>query len=1023
MRRSAALVGLLLASLVACDDSEGGLRNEQFPDLRAEPDELVFAVVPVGETTTKTVVLRNAGGERIQITAIELSNSLDSREFQLEHTELPTIIGSSSGGDADGGAGSDRITVRVNYSPRDEGTDQGLITIRSSAAELTVPVSTIESDAELIINPDRLVFQAEDQEPETKEVSLQNLGNVPVKVTNVFLDEGTSADFSIVNADELPLIEQGDQHNVGVTYTPRDYNGAEGTLIIETDDDVYGRIPIPLRGELPSPEIVVAPDAIVFPATELGEDSEPIELFIENQGTAALVIDDIAFGVAPGNTNEQFRVDLPDLPAEVPPGETISFPIVYAPRDGEVHDTSLAIHSNDVDEQLVTVPVRGRIKRQCLEVSLDEMRFGAVALGVESARRPLRITNCGDVVQNVTALNLVGEGFHMEVDGDDPPRVLQPLDSMDLTVWFANEGLAEGAPAEGTLTVVNDTRETPEIEVALSAVGGGAPTCDLVALDNRVNFGLVSRNSDRTRTATIINTGTGHCDGVAEMIRNAFELPLPGFNEVRFILTGPIGRQRVAPGQEVQVEFVFRPQAFLSYRSIYTLTYDDPFGGMQKQLTIELIGIGGESGIHVIPGHLDFGHVTAAECASREERITVYNTGIVDLCITDIRLEGDCDEFIIVERPVANADGCILVDRRHPAEMRMVYEPNNLGRDECELVFISDADNNQELRVPLEGEGVRERRQTDVFEQVSGRKVDVLFVVDNSGSMGEEQANLAANFGDFIRGAQQFENDYQLGVVSTDVMNEAQNGKLQPPGVMARGPNVEQQFRDAVDLGTNGAGEEHGLEAAQKALSDPLAFDTGVMCGGDGDCQEPDTCVRGVCGGHNRGFLREDAALEVVFVSDEEDQSVATLDFYVDFLKSIKGFRNEALMHAHAIVGAVDGRAAQCQSEDGDAAAGRRYVDVANRTNGQVFSICDDDFGRSLRDIGNQAFGLPVQFFLSRPAVGATIEVTVDGQRQNAGWMYDQPTNSVIFDENHVPQPGQTISVTYEAQCFPRRGG
>ena len=82
-----------------------------------------------------------------------------------------------------------------------------------------------------------------------------------------------------------------------------------------------------------------------------------------------------------------------------------------------------------------------------------------------------------------------------------------------------------------------------------------------------------------------------------------------------------------------------------------------------------------------------------------------------------------------------------------------------------------------------------------------------------------------------------------------------------------------------------------------------MIFDTGVACNSDADCQAPDTCVENFCGGANRGFLREEAVLEVVFVSDEDDFSEGNLNFYVDFLKSLKGFRNEGRFHAHAIVG------------------------------------------------------------------------------------------------------------------------
>jgi hypothetical protein len=89
--------------------------------------------------------------------------------------------------------------------------------------------------------------------------------------------------------------------------------------------------------------------------------------------------------------------------------------------------------------------------------------------------------------------------------------------------------------------------------------------------------------------------------------------------------------------------------------------------------------------------------------------------------------------------------------------------------------------------------------------------------------------------------------------------------------------------------------------------------------------------------------------------------------------------------------------------------------------NGRVFSICSADFGGPLQEIGNRAFGLPIQFFLSRPADQSTIEVAVDGRDRPSGWSYDSPSNSVVFEEASVPQPGDTVRVEYEAQCFPRR--
>jgi len=68
--------------------------------------------------------------------------------------------------------------------------------------------------------------------------------------------------------------------------------------------------------------------------------------------------------------------------------------------------------------------------------------------------------------------------------------------------------------------------------------------------------------------------------------------------------------------------------------------------------------------------------------------------------------------------------------------------------------------------------------QKDVFQQSRRNTVDVLMVVDNSGSMAEEQAKLAANFQSFIQFFQDVESDYRIGVITTDMYDEGHQGRL-----------------------------------------------------------------------------------------------------------------------------------------------------------------------------------------------------------------------------------------------------
>jgi hypothetical protein len=147
-----------------------------------------------------------------------------------------------------------------------------------------------------------------------------------------------------------------------------------------------------------------------------------------------------------------------------------------------------------------------------------------------------------------------------------------------------------------------------------------------------------------------------------------------------------------------------------------------------------------------------------------------------------------------------------------------------------------------------------ERRDDHQQPQQPSTPIDILFVIDDSGSMATNQANLAANLPGFIDLISKTPADFQLAVISTDMDDPAQSGRiLAAPGnpkILNRNtPNLKQVFADNVKLGTRGSGFEQPLKAMETALSDPLLS------------------------GDNAGFLRGNALLGVVVVSDEEDCS------------------------------------------------------------------------------------------------------------------------------------------------------
>lgn len=201
------------------------------------------------------------------------------------------------------------------------------------------------------------------------------------------------------------------------------------------------------------------------------------------------------------------------------------------------------------------------------------------------------------------------------------------------------------------------------------------------------------------------------------------------------------------------------------------------------------------------------------------------------------------------------------------------------------------------------------------FEFAPQNKVDVLLIVDNSGSMGEEQAKLAQNFSAFVGVLEDNGADYRIAVTTTDVQNThwcgtstPENGKLQSSSCRSRLEHFTSQT--GVDVSQIAcmdvcSVEELGLLPTCVAQDGSDRLRPWIQAGGSVsnlpaglDSMEAFSCMapQGIdgCGfespleamrlallrtltqGENEfGFLREDAALSVLIVTDEADCSTS----------------------------------------------------------------------------------------------------------------------------------------------------
>ena len=307
-------------------------------------------------------------------------------------------------------------------------------------------------------------------------------------------------------------------------------------------------------------------------------------------------------------------------------------------------------------------------------------------------------------------------------------------------------------------------------------------------------------------------------------------------------------------------------------------------------------------------------------------------------------------------------------------------------------------------------------RQTDTFDVVNkAKQVDVLFVMDNSGSMAEEQAGVVDSFSKFLEGFTAERIDYHVGVVATDTISSSSKdywvsapyahflndgpGSLlaytgNPRFIKTEDGRSEalRQFRLNASLGIQGSGAETGLLAVTTALS-----------------AQKQT-------GWNKDFVRPGAMLSVVIVSDE-DESVGDRDVnyvkanpanetvrvndFVDTLKTLKPNRPDLLRLDLVVSPQNEVCATAAQVGDTYTKAYKQLYSGADHPAGKILNICKD-FSGDLGDLGSQIAVQVERRFKLHTKVEGELKISVNGQvlpeSDTNGYRYNETTGEVTLN-------------------------
>lgn len=286
--------------------------------------------------------------------------------------------------------------------------------------------------------------------------------------------------------------------------------------------------------------------------------------------------------------------------------------------------------------------------------------------------------------------------------------------------------------------------------------------------------------------------------------------------------------------------------------------------------------------------------------------------------------------------------------------------------------------------------------QIDELKQSDG-VVDILWVIDDSGSMTNERRTLVGNFDRFVQELLALQVDFQMGVTS---IVSADGGRLRGATriITRTTPQPRQVFEANTTFSVSRSRWEQGLRMTQLALSSPNI-----------DPGQP-----------NAGFLRPNAALAIIVLTNEDDSSFGTTDYYSRVFRGLKGKGNENLV-SFSVIGGTIPNGCVPPGETGlygsTADPSVRYAEVATKTGGIIGSICDASFEQTLIRIAQALNTLKRVFPLTLPPIANSISVTVNGttipQDPVNGWQYRADTNSVVFLGNYVPPPAATVRLRY----------
>jgi hypothetical protein len=792
-----------------------------------------------------------------------------------------------------------------------------------------------------------------------------------------------------VGATEPVSVPPGASTQVPLWFAPKAELEYHATLEVQRGPQC-AKVNVALTGRGSATALTWTPARLDFGRMPLSYTSAPQTVVVTNRSRAPL-------SVSAASVGSNFTLTSPN---SVPGGGTATFSVSCRPQVlGPLTEALTFVLGTD-PATIVTVPLTCIGGGPRIKVSPTALNFASIPVvrtGEVVAIRRLTVQNVGtppatpgDTSNNlvlgdrghlplVSVLPLSGgttsAEFEVTVPSNYPAGGLPAVagsNSVDLEVRFAPKTL--GAKS-AELRIYSNDNVTPVTKVVLTANAFQGEFCSSVVVKPAaLSFGDSQAGATLERTITVENSGPTPCQVFgADMVAGSD----PAFSvlDQSLITIAPGGQatlrvRAIVPKTAVQGDLL---------RGAVRLSLP---GGVFKVVPVELKVA---TCLVVAPTVLDFG-TTGVNCRSETLAVTLYNACALPITLEALAVTAP---FRITSGPPITAGGVELI-AGEPQIISLVFVPSQVASLSGALtVTVVEGGTQRVVTVPLSGEGAIDSHHQEAWTQGKG-DVDILFVIDDSCSMADEQVALGTNFQSFIQHALSTGANFQLGVTTTDVF--AINGALlgSPSFLTPATPSLLQTFQQRALVGIGGNGQEEPLEALLRAMTPPKS-----------------TSV-------NAGFFRTGVPLAAVIVSDAVDQSPLAVSVYLSKLRAAKN--NRADLVNVSVVGPFTQPSATClldsTIDDG------RYAELLAATHGAKGDICTTDWAKDLDAIGSSVLGLNSRFPLtSIPGPGSSVEVTVNGTALPlTAFQVDPVTRQVVL--NAPPATGATVTAKFDTACY-----